>query len=47
MLTELQNHSVFKLREFEATVEYIRNIVAQVHVVLVCMSEVIVFEKAF
>lgn len=30
MLTKLQNNPVFQLRDFEGTVEYIRNVVAQV-----------------
>jgi gamma-tubulin complex component 4 len=29
MLTVLQNHSVFQIRDFESTVEYIRDVVAQ------------------
>ena len=37
MLTQLQNSPVFRLREFEGTVEYIRNIVAQVMYIL-CVS---------
>ena len=34
MLTVLQNHPVFQLREFENTIEYIRNVVAQVGLTL-------------
>lgn len=40
MLTHLQSHPVFQLREFEGTIEFIRNVVAQVcnHSLHVCMS---------
>lgn len=37
MLTQLQLQPVFQLIEFEGTVEFIRNAVAQVYVICICI----------